>query len=357
MSQPRYQIFVSSTFQDLEDERQAILNAILKLNQFPAGMEIFPATNDTAWGLIKKVIEDSDYYVLVIGGRYGSMDESGISYTEKEYDFAVSQNIPVLAFLHSDPKSISVGKSEMDSKIRKKLEAFRNKVGKHHYNFWKTTEELKEKVITSLSQSIVMNPQKGWVKAGGIDNTELLSRLADLQQRFDNLVEENNKIKDSALFFDTGQFLQGNDSLSIKFDSDEKDTKEIKLTFNQILLGIGQSLLIHCEIEDVEAELGIFVYECFKKTTEFIELVKTNNKYEGRFRVIVDEESIIEIEIQLQILGVIDVSSIVKQYSGGNDIVRNFRGQNQTYIEKTWQLTEKGRKLYLSQKALRQKHL
>ena len=73
MSQPRYQIFVSSTFQDLEEERKAILNAILKLNQFPAGMEIFPAANDTAWELIKKVIEDSDYYVLVIGGRYGSM--------------------------------------------------------------------------------------------------------------------------------------------------------------------------------------------------------------------------------------------------------------------------------------------
>lgn len=48
MSQPRYQIFVSSTFKDLREEREAVLNAILKLNQFPAGMELFPATNETA---------------------------------------------------------------------------------------------------------------------------------------------------------------------------------------------------------------------------------------------------------------------------------------------------------------------
>lgn len=98
MSQTHYQIFVSSTFKDLKNEREAILTAILKLNQFPAGMELFPATNDTAWKHIEKVIKDSDYYVLVIGGKYGSTDETGISYTEKEYDFAVSENIPVLAY-------------------------------------------------------------------------------------------------------------------------------------------------------------------------------------------------------------------------------------------------------------------
>jgi len=57
MSQPRYQIFVSSTLKDLKDEREAVLNAILKLNQFPAGMELFPATNDTAWKHIEKVIQ------------------------------------------------------------------------------------------------------------------------------------------------------------------------------------------------------------------------------------------------------------------------------------------------------------
>ena len=252
MSQPRYQIFVSSTFQDLEDERKAILNAILKLNQFPAGMEAFPATNDTAWELIQKVIENSDYYVLVIGGRYGSMDESGISYTEKEYDFAVSQNIPVLAFLHSDPSSISVSKSDTDSKIRKKLEAFKKKVGKHHCNFWRTTDELKEKVITSLSQSIVMTPQKGWVKAGGIDNTELLSRLADLQKRYDNLTEENNKIKDSALFFDEHNFINGDDLIAVEFYFGKGDSYTLNISCNQIISAIGQDIIIQREINNIK---------------------------------------------------------------------------------------------------------
>ena len=80
----RFQFFISSTFADLRDERQAVLKAVLELNQMPAGMELFPASDDTAWQLIRDVIDASDYYLLVIGGRYGSVDEAGLGYTEKE---------------------------------------------------------------------------------------------------------------------------------------------------------------------------------------------------------------------------------------------------------------------------------
>ena len=80
----RYQVFVSSTFRDLELERQEVMHALLELDCTPSGMELFPAANETQWNLIKKVIDDCDYYVLVIGGRYGSIGPEGISYTEME---------------------------------------------------------------------------------------------------------------------------------------------------------------------------------------------------------------------------------------------------------------------------------
>jgi hypothetical protein len=79
----RFQVFISSTFTDLKDERQAVLKAILELDHMPAGMELFPATDSSAWQLIKDVIDSSDYYVLIVGGRYGSLDEAGIGFTEK----------------------------------------------------------------------------------------------------------------------------------------------------------------------------------------------------------------------------------------------------------------------------------
>ncbi len=70
----RFQVFVSSTFRDLVDERRAVIEGILEIDQMPAGMELFPASDESAWDLIKGVIDDSDYYVLIIGGKYGSSD-------------------------------------------------------------------------------------------------------------------------------------------------------------------------------------------------------------------------------------------------------------------------------------------
>jgi hypothetical protein len=135
MMQPRYQVFVSSTFRDLKEERQAAPDAILELNHFPAGMEIFPAANATPWELIERIIRESDYYVLIVGGKYGSTDEDGISYTENEYDSAVAQEKPILAFLHGNPDQIPAGKSEMEQPARERLAAFRAKVEKYHCKY------------------------------------------------------------------------------------------------------------------------------------------------------------------------------------------------------------------------------
>ena len=99
ISQVRYQIFVSSTYEDLREERQQATQAILEAGCFPAGMELFPASDDTQWELIKRVIEESDYYVVIVGGRYGNIGPNGLSYTEMEYDYAIDKGIPVLARL------------------------------------------------------------------------------------------------------------------------------------------------------------------------------------------------------------------------------------------------------------------
>lgn len=90
----KYQVFVSSTYEDLQEERKAVMEALLQMNCFPVGMEYFNAADDSQWDVITSLIDECDYYVLIVAGRYGSIDEaSGISYTQKEYEYAVKKNI------------------------------------------------------------------------------------------------------------------------------------------------------------------------------------------------------------------------------------------------------------------------
>jgi hypothetical protein len=86
----RYQVFVSSTYEDLEPERTEAIQALLELDCMPAGMELFPAANEQQWTWIRKIIDESDYYVVIVAGRYGSVHpDTGVSYTEMEYRYAL----------------------------------------------------------------------------------------------------------------------------------------------------------------------------------------------------------------------------------------------------------------------------
>ncbi|WP_431150522.1 DUF4062 domain-containing protein [Acidovorax facilis] len=180
----RYQIFVSSTYADLKDERQRVIQALMEMDCIPAGMELFPAVDEEQFAFIKRVIDDCDYYLLVIGGRYGSLTSAGISYTEQEYDYAVAKDLKVIALLHQAPDDIPLGKSERDPELRAKLDKFREKVSTGRLvRFWNSANELPGIVALSLSKTIKTYPARGWIRADRIAKEEVLAEINELRKR------------------------------------------------------------------------------------------------------------------------------------------------------------------------------
>lgn len=187
----RYQVFVSSTFLDLLEERQAVLKAILELNHMPAGMELFPPTDETAWQLIRDVIDGSDYYVLIVGGRYGSLDKAGLSYTEKEYDYAVATKKPVIALLHKKPSGLPREKTETEPTAWEKLQKFRTKVElKHTCVYWQSADDLKSKVILGMTAAVKRHPTVGWVRADKVPAEATVANVLALKSRIAELEQE-----------------------------------------------------------------------------------------------------------------------------------------------------------------------
>lgn len=194
MSVPvRYQIFVSSTYEDLRMERQQATQAILEAGHFPSGMELFPASDESQWELIQRVIEESDYYVVIVGGKYGSLGPSGLSYTEMEYDFAVDRNLPVLGFIRADIDVIPSKFVEHDPDKRKKLELFRSKVMSRTCRKFNDPSELGMAVIKSIMHETRVRPRTGWVRADQARTEEDYNRERELQTRLtesEEVIEE-----------------------------------------------------------------------------------------------------------------------------------------------------------------------
>ena len=215
----RYQVFISSTFVDLVDERQGVLRAILELDQMPAGMELFPAGDESAWELITDVIDSSDYYVLIIGGRYGSLDENGISYTEKEYDYAVAQQKPVIPLLHENPDNLPRGKTETDESAWNRLTAFRTKVERAHTcSSWTSADQLQSKVITGLTNAMKRKPMIGWVRADEIPSEATIAEVLELRDRIIELESEAASAR-SEPPAGTEELAQGEDTYEVQVEA------------------------------------------------------------------------------------------------------------------------------------------
>lgn len=165
----KYQVFISSTYTDLIEERAAVTQCLLEMNCIPVGMEQFPASDMSQMDYIKMMLDDCDYYILILAGRYGSCDSDGIGFTEKEYDYALSQNIPIMSFVVEDIGKLLNSKCEHSGAGLKKLDAFRKKVcsGKL-VKFYSNIGELKAAVAVSLNHCIHNSPAVGWIRGSNI---------------------------------------------------------------------------------------------------------------------------------------------------------------------------------------------
>lgn len=190
MADKRYQIFLSSTFQDLREVRSSAVNVIMRLGHIPAGMELFPATDKRQWAVIEKAIEESDYYVLIVGGRYGSVLDHR-SYTEAEYDLAVQKGIPIIPLLAVDSDSIFQARRDEPEDHLVRLNLFRDRLGgSHTCQYWKNDAELSAQLFQGILEAIAERPREGWVRGSAAASDETLQRLVDVTAQRDKLAEQ-----------------------------------------------------------------------------------------------------------------------------------------------------------------------
>lgn len=200
----KWTFFISSTLEDLREERQAVANQLLKMEEIPIGMEQFGAIDKSSWENIERFIDSADYYILIIAGKYGSTDGSldGMSFTEREYRYAKSKSIPVIAVLHGDPSSLPGKFYETDAIKRQKLESFRDEVKNARLvAFYRNTAELIGEVSAAVGKAKYRFPRPGWIRHGE-DQSKQQAEILKLRSIIDAKNDELEKLTNNLKFQD-----------------------------------------------------------------------------------------------------------------------------------------------------------
>lgn len=193
----KLQVFVSSTYTDLIEERQAAVEAILDAGHIPAGMELFKAGNESQLKTIYKWIDESDVYMLILGGRYGSIEpNSGKSYTQLEYEYALNRDIPVFAVVLSQSfltdKINSLGLSNaMEQVAPAKYNSFKSLVMSKIIREVDDCKDIKISILTTLNEFLNNISLTGWIRNTSENNPiQLLKENHDLAKENRDLTRQ-----------------------------------------------------------------------------------------------------------------------------------------------------------------------
>lgn len=313
----REQVFVSSTYVDLREERREVIQALLEANCIPAGMEMFPATDLDSWSLIEREISASDYYVVIVGARYGSTDESGLSFTEREFDFAVQSGVPIMGFLHGDPGEIPGKHSDLDADSKARLAAFTAKIKERNVRFFSSPADLGGRVSRSLIKIRQSHPAQGWVRAEHAMTPELENELKELRLRVRELEaslrEERTTSRSSVHNRD---LAAGDENFEIElwfeyYSTDTpvpeygrreatKTTLHADATWNEILSTIGVRMLIEADEDQISSALRALCNQRVKDLPGDVDDQVGHGCREASVRAIL---------VQLKALGLIEESS------------------------------------------------
>ena len=257
----RYQVFVSSTYEDLLKERQEVMQALLELDCIPAGMELFPAADDDQWTLIKRAIDDCDYYIVIIAGRYGSIGSDEKSFTQMEYEYAISRKKPVIAFLHKEPGKLPADNTEREPEQAKKLEDFHKLARKKMVRYWTTPADLGAVVGRSLTKLIKSHPATGWVKAESLLSQEATEEILALRRQIAELQRALKTVRATAPK-ETAPLAQGDDQFEIEFTfraygaDSAPYAASYAVSWSQIFLWISFPMIHGASDYDLKTELN-----------------------------------------------------------------------------------------------------
>lgn len=192
--QKKFQVFVSSTYEDLKEERQAAVEAILSAGHIPAGMELFAAGDQSQMEIIKEWIDESDIYLLILGGRYGSIEpQSGKSYIHLEYEHALEKGKPLFSCVLDNPNQRAMKLENIEKYLETnnpaKYKSFKDLVMTKMIRKWSDSKDIKLSIMQALQDFVRREYLIGWVKSDNQIN------LASITDEIARLSKENNELR------------------------------------------------------------------------------------------------------------------------------------------------------------------
>ena len=234
-------------------------------------MELFTAGDQSQWSIIKRWIDESDVYMLILGGRYGSVEpNSGLSYTELEYNYALDIGKPLFAVVINDnaldEKIKKVGASVLEKDHPVELKAFKQKVLSNMSSFYEDEKDIRLCVLGSLPEIAATRELDGWISGAEVPDTKsLVDEITRLTKENRELTNEMGSLQDKLKNAPSSKEDSSNEELALILKSIEIDfpkaMEQPKMNLFAALMWLKDHLITGVTNQHGTDDLTMFVYQ------------------------------------------------------------------------------------------------
>jgi len=250
----RYQVFISATYSDLREERAVAMQTLPALGCLPTSLEQHNQSL-SAMVAIRRQIDESDYYLLLLGSRYGSLMPSGVSYIHMEYVYAATKQKPMIILMQESPDTRAAELQEKTPEGRLKFTDFRKQLQRERESilYWRDARDLEMLLQQFMPEFIRRHPANGWIRVGknNPDKSLDLQKECDaLRKRVQELEQEREKWLKSANAQNNETLAKGEDLFEVQYKcrayaggNCQDIYAKSRLSWNELLVSFGPHLL------------------------------------------------------------------------------------------------------------------
>ncbi|MCL6415178.1 DUF4062 domain-containing protein [Aestuariirhabdus sp. Z084] len=270
MTTKLYQVFISGSHSDLQEERSALLHTLLGMGCIPVGPELLPDFGDSSkdiWPHVQQQISASDYVIVLNASRYGPLTRSGVSYMHREYTYAKTLRKPILCLLHDGKHALGADRTEATMEGQARLRVFRDELKAHPEIKWGSVAGLKQAIQRHLPTFIEDNPSPGWVRPENAsfslrqENLQLRQQVAELNDLRDTLSPSgSNSLEDSLseraeFSFICNLYIEGNCKLA---------TLKASISWKDVFAAFSSQLKPSASEDKIKQDLSAYLANAYR---------------------------------------------------------------------------------------------
>lgn len=245
MIDKRYHVFISTTEADMHAERVVLSQTLVSQGFFSWGLEQrTPLTTAFA----RRQIDDCDYFILMLGSRYGELSASGVSYMHLEYIYAVTKQKPILVLMYEAPESRADEFQDRQPEGKVKFLDFRRQLQRER-DMVMTFRDLRDLEIAirhTMPQFLNRYPAQGWIRPNHQQLQQLQDENEQLRQKVIQLEQQQPRAASAPQRVVDLPQVQGHEEIAFDYkvhayqDGNFRELRpQRQMSWNDLLMVIG----------------------------------------------------------------------------------------------------------------------